>query len=411
MNSITDERVKKLYNITNEYTNTLCSISEAFDDNYYIIQQKRVKSSLDLSKFLKRNKIKTVEDLFKNPVNVKKWKDLKKSKERSALAYEILPQSFFVSLVSRYDVLIGQLIKFIYDVNPQKLYDSNNTITYRELFNINDLNKIKEQLLENKIDNILRKSHVEQINDLSNLIEGTPLSKVSFWHDFVEMTQRRNLFVHCKGVVSSQYVSECQKQGCKVKEKIGDVLSANDDYFKKAYFVFTSMGIMLSQVIARKLLIDLVGEIDTVLNSVIYEIISEKKYNIAIELSKFATARDTKHNNRLDEVYFILNYAQAYKWNGNEEKCKEILDSYDFSAMKPDILIAKYALEDDEENVISSMRLIGKSSVIMTEEAYITWEIFREMRKRKKYRETFEKIFQKPFNDNPFIDDKDLSLE
>ena len=171
------------------------------------------------------------------------------------------------------------------------------------------------------------------------------------------------------------------------------------------------MGVMLSQVIARKLINNSINEIDSVLNNVIYEAICEKNYNIAIELSAFATAKSTKHANRLDEVYFVLNYAQAFKWNGNEEKCKEILMGYDFSAMTNDILVAKYALEDDVEKVISSMISIGNTSRIMTEEAFVNWEIFREMRKNKDYRKTFEEIFQKPFNDDSFIEDKDISLE
>ena len=411
MDPITDTRVQELYFITDEYVNAISSINEAFNDNYDILQHNKEKSTKELATFLKKNNIGTIEDLRKVPANVKKWKNLKKIKERSIMASELLPQSFFVSIVSKYDVLIGQLIKFIYRVDAKKLYESDSAISYRELFKINDLNKIKELLIDSRIDTILRKSHTEQIKDLSKLVDGTTLSKVSFWCEFVEMTQRRNLFVHSKGIVSSQYIAECQKEKCKVAVGIGSTLSVDDIYFKRAYFVFYCMGVMLSQVIARELLNDSINEIDSVLNNIIYEAICENKYDIAIELSAFATAKETKHASRLDEVYFVLNYAQAHKWSGNEEKCMEILKSYDFSAMTNDILVAKYALENDEDNVVSSMKLIGNSSRIMTEEAYVTWEIFREMRKRKKYRETFEEVFQRPFNDVPIIDDKDVSLE
>lgn len=410
MDTITDTRVEQLFIITDEYINAISSINESFNENYSLLQKKVSQSTQELAKFLKKNKISTIDDLRKVPANVKKWKELKKAKERANLAFNLLPQSFFVSIISQYDVLIGQLIKFIYYVNPNKFYESGNSISYHELFKINDLNKIKEQLVDNKIDSTLRKSHVEQIYDLSKLIDDTPLSKVSFWCDFVEMTQRRNLFVHNKGKISSQYISECLKEKCSIEDEIGKYLSVDDKYFNNAYFVFFCMGIMLSQVISRKLITDSINEIDSVLNNVIYEAICEGKYKIAIELSEFAIAKSTRHANRLDEVYFVLNFAQAYKWDGNEEKCKEILINYDFSAMTNDILVAKYALEDNLENVISAMKSIGNKSSIMTEEAFVTWEIFREMRKKRVYQDTFEEIFQKPFNDS-FLEKEEFSLE
>lgn len=411
MDSITDTRVLKLSEITDEYVNAISSINDSFADNYSILQEKASKTTQELANFLKRNKISTIEDLRKNPANVKKWRELKKAKERAFSALELLPQSFFVSVISQYDVLIGQLVKFIFYVNPDKFYELESSISYHELFTINDIDKIKEQIVDNKIDSTLRKSHVEQIKDLSKLIDDTPLSKVNFWCDFVEMTQRRNLFVHNKGIVSSQYISECKKEKCDCNENIGNKLLVDDKYFNNAYFVFFCMGIMLSQVIVRKLISGAINEIDTILNNVIYDAICEKKYNIAIELSAFATAKSTKHANRLDEVYFILNYAQAYKWNGDEEECKKILSAFDFSAMVHDILVAKYALEDDVENVISSMKAIGSKSRIMTEEAFVTWEIFREVRKKKEFHKAFEEVFNKPYNDAPFIEDEEQLLE
>lgn len=219
MDLITDTRVQELFYITDEYVNAISSINEAFNDNYGILHRNKEKSTKELANFLKKNKIETIDDLRKVPANVKKWKNLKKIKERSIIASELLPQSFFVSIVSQYDVLIGQLIKFIYRVDTKKLYESDSAISYRELFKINDLNKIKELLIDSRIDTILRKSHTEQIKDLSKLVDGTTLSKVSFWCEFVEMTQRRNLFVHSKGIVSSQYISECQKENVKWQNK------------------------------------------------------------------------------------------------------------------------------------------------------------------------------------------------
>jgi len=79
--------------------------------------------------------------------------------------------------------------------------------------------------------------------------------------------------------------------------------------------------------------------------------------------------------------------------------------------MTNDILVAKQALEDNEEAVVDLMKKVGNTSQIMTEEAYITWEIFREMRKKRLFRETFEQVFLKPFNEDPIIDNENIALE
>lgn len=211
------------------------------------------------------------------------------------------------------------------------------------------------------------------------------------------MTQRRNLFVHCNGIVSEQYIKECEEEKCSTISNLGDVLAVDQAYFLKAYFVFYCMGVMLSQVISRKLLGDsLAGELDSVLNNIIYESIVDEDYDIAIELSKFAVSKNmTSHRSRLDSMYFILNHAQAYKWSGNQEKCLQTLKDFDFTAVKDDILIAKYALEDNEEKVIELMKSIGRKSDIMNEEAYATWEIYKKIRDLESFKNCFESVFGK----------------
>ncbi len=416
MNLITDTRILKIRNIINEYTTTLNSIYDTFFINYDILSDKKKKAKSSVKDFLKKYKIQNDNDLHRNikqhPENAKIVKSLLREDQRSEMAYRVMPQSFFVSIISQFDVLVGQLIRFIFGINPNKLFESDATITLRDLFKINDIEKVKERLVNDKIDTILRKSHTDQVYELSKLVDNTPLHKVDFWCDFIEMTQRRNLFVHNKGVVSEQYLLECKKGNCNINCNIGDTLYIDDLYFKNTYFVFYCMGTLLSQVIVRKILSNSnLSEIDNVLNNIIYESICEGKYDIAIELSKFALEKSTKHANRLDEVYFVLNYAQSFKWNGDSKKCGEILKEYDFSAMTPDILVAKYALESDIEKVACTMKQIGDTSNIMTKESYVTWEIFKEMREKKEFKAAYYEVFNESFPDDGCFDIEDLSID
>lgn len=407
MDNIKDPRIECLRNIIQEYINAISCIGDSFSEINGILVKKHIDSRNNMFRFLLS--LGTISDendliskLESKPSYSKEFHNLDKNIERSRQAVNILPQSMFISIVSQFDVLTAQLIRFIYLSFENKLLEIEGQIQYRDVFKIGDIEKIKEKLISDKIDSILRNKHSEQIRFIGGLI-GVTLDKSDLWCDFIEMTQRRNLFVHCKGVVSSQYIDECRKEKCKIDGSLlGKTLNVDKDYFSLSFFVFYCIGVMTSQIILRKLLgkdNTLLEQIDTILNNIIYEAICEKKYDIAIKLSEFALNPIIKHANRQDEKFFVLNYAQAYKWIGDKEKCMEILKNHDFSESKEDILVAKYALEDDINNVIKSMKSLGDTSEIMNDVAYSTWEIFKEMREKDVFKNTFEEIFKKPLLD------------
>jgi hypothetical protein len=87
---------------------------------------------------------------------------------------------------------------------------------------------------------------------------------VPFWKEFIEITQRRNLLVHCKGCVSEQYIQKCKDVGINQLPCKGDNLTVDENYFNKAYYIFYVMGVLLSQVVTRHLLRkeNVLGEID-----------------------------------------------------------------------------------------------------------------------------------------------------
>lgn len=395
MENLTDTRVERMSDIIEDYINCLNSIKETFTSNFNILKRVEIIAKKSLKSFISKNDI-NIEDIDSiSPLQAKELKTIIKRIERTELAAVIFPQSMLVALVSQYDYLIGQLVQWIYSVNPDSFNESGSQISYKELFSYNDINAIREKFLQDKVETILRKSHEEQIDDLQKLSGVKHLKGVTFWKEFIEITQRRNLLVHCKGIVSHQYIQKCNDVGVNPLPSVGETLIVDDSYFAKAYHIFYSMGVMLSQVIMRHLLgkDKVLGEIDTILNHNIYDALEEENYDLAIELSKFALADSTKHSCRLDEVYFVLNYAQAYKWKGDQSKCNKVLSDFDFSAMTSDILVAKYALEDDINSVVEHMKKAGNNSKVMTKDAYVSWVIFKGIREMDEFKDAYKEIF------------------
>ncbi len=119
MENITDTRVSLLNNIINDYISSITCIKETFNDSWDFTLNKTNQTTESYNKFLTKNSIKTVADLIAVPSNIKTYKQLRKKKSRAKQSFEIIPQSLFVSMISKYDVLIGKLLTFIYKVDNQ----------------------------------------------------------------------------------------------------------------------------------------------------------------------------------------------------------------------------------------------------------------------------------------------------
>ncbi len=93
----------------------------------------------------------------------------------------------------------------------------------------------------------------------------------------------------------------------------------------------------------------------------------------------------------------ILNKAQAYKWNGQDEECKEVINSIDWSASEERFKIAVAVLNDDFCKAAEIMKKIGVNGSL-NKAAYREWPIFKEFRKSEKFIEAFEGVFEEKFD-------------
>jgi hypothetical protein len=131
---------------------------------------------------------------------------LVKSASRSTLGYKLVPRSFVVSLVSEFDALLGRFLQRLFRVRPELLSDSGRSFTLSELVQLGSVEATIEFILSKEIETVIRKSHAEQFEWLESRF-GVPLRKdLAIWPTFIELTERRNLYVHNNGVVSAQYL-------------------------------------------------------------------------------------------------------------------------------------------------------------------------------------------------------------
>lgn len=331
------------------------------------------------------------------------WREFQKKerrKFRAERALTLVPPSYLISMVSLYDQFYAGLVRLIYRIEPEKLKESQKPFYYRDLCDFTSVQEVKVQIIEETIDKKMRESHVEQIEWLAGAMDLKTLKKFHEWPAFVELTERRNLFVHSDGVVSQQYIDVCKSENALLKGvSKGQQLTVDREYFEYAYKILYIVGIKLTQMLAHtvydKQYPNDYASIDSILISNVYELIAEGLYDVAISVSAFVHDDDylsSKHTAH-DKCYILLNYAQAYKWNGQPEKCMKLLEEADCTTWRDELLIPKFTLEEKYDLVYEKMRAMGDTSNVLTPENYRQWPIFKELRKEAEFAVVFKEVF------------------
>ncbi|MGD0513083.1 MAG: hypothetical protein ABSA29_07265, partial [Terriglobales bacterium] len=156
---------------------------------------------------------------------------------RAETAREIVPRSFVVSLISQYDAFLGSLVRAIFNNRPEMLKASGLTLSFSQLSEFSSIDSARDYILEKEVENLLRGSHSEQFDWMENKFDVKLRKDLPVWPTFVEVAERRNLFVHCDGHVSSQYLRVCQEQKAPLETStvLGSKLGVSPAYFESAY--------------------------------------------------------------------------------------------------------------------------------------------------------------------------------
>ncbi len=142
-----------------------------------------------------------------------------------------------------------------FGIKPELLKSSDRELTFSQLSDFGSIEEAKEYLLEKEVETLLRRNHSEQFDWLENKFAIKLRVDLPIWPTFIEVTERRNLFVHSDGVVSRQYLKVCREHGVSLgaETKQGLRLDVPHPYFRLAYEALFEIGVKLGQVLWRKL--------------------------------------------------------------------------------------------------------------------------------------------------------------
>ncbi len=317
-----------------------------------------------------------------------------KRTQKASIAKKLVARSFIVSVVSQYDAFVGSIIKTLFVNKPDTLNVSEKQLTFSELMSFGSIEAATEHIIEKEIETVLRKSHSEQFDWLGNKFGVKLRENLHVWPDFIELTQRRNLFVHADGLVSQQYISVCEENNCYDKDTLqrGSELAVDYEYFAKSHDSIFEISVKLAHVLWRKVLPEQRHDADINLNKIGYELLVGKKYKLSHKVFDFAVNTLKKYSSEEMRLTFIINLAQSLKWGGDDRGSLKLINAQDWSATMESFKLCQNVLLSNFAEAKVLMLKIGAEGSISKRD-YCTWPIFQEFRVSTEFQSTFESLF------------------
>lgn len=337
------------------------------------------------------------------PALFHEYKAIRRRLDRATIASKVVAHSSVVSLVSLCDSFLGGLLRACLHLRPELLNASDRTLTLKDLQEFESIDAAREFIVEKEVETVIRKSHLEQFEWMENRFGVKLREGLEVWPAFVEVTERRNLLVHCGGVVSSHYLSMCRQHKVDGQAPgVGTELNVTRAYLTSAYECAVEVGVKLAHVLWRKLARsdEEVANADNSLNLLCLDLMTQGRNGLARRLLDFATCVLKRWSTEINRLLFVVNRAQAHKWQNDEEACQKILREEDWSAVGDKLSLGVAVLRGDFASAVELMRKTANTPD-MPKEAYRQWPIFKEFRRSPEFAKAYKDIFGDDFADVP----------
>ena len=357
----------------------------------YIDSAKKLRSDIEgHQKILEKE-----EDENTRILVIKEFRKTIRAAERlsSSSPVATLEKSLFISLFSIFDKFVGDLVAVLYNKNPDLYKNINKELSLSEALKYDSMDELRQVFLDKEIEAIRRKSYADQFKDLESKFS-IKLTQFDEWPYFIECSQRRNLFTHCDGIVSKQYLDVCREAGCKPKEerKVGDQLEIGAKYLFQSYMLVAQVGVMLGQTLWRKTLENELEQADTHLSRIVFDYLHMEHWGNAILISKFAHELPKISTDQMERI-FSVNHAIALNAMDKRKAAKAILDKKDWSATTYDFKLAYSILTNDYTEAEAIMCKLGKEGELINELSYHDWPLFREFRDSMQFFRGYEQVY------------------
>lgn len=305
-----------------------------------------------------------------------------------------LPKISIIGIISSYDAILSDLLRVIFKKKPEIIFTSDREVKFSDLIGLGSLEAIRDSIISNEIEGVIRNSHHDQFSWMEKKFGMKLREGLEVWPNFIELCERRNLLTHTGGVVSEQYIKNCDQHGKKTSHKLGDKLEVDIEYLTSAIDIVSEVGYKLIHTMWRKFLPDDRELADSVLNETGMNLIAVREYKLAQDLLRFGVGQ-RQHSTDLIKRMMIVNLANASKLDGQKDQCEAALSSQDWSATSYQFQICVAAVRNDFEEVKRLLKL-GGGAIEITPSDFRDWPVFKDARNDPEIQIVFKEVFGEP---------------
>ena len=307
-------------------------------------------------------------------------------------AEKLFEKQLVVTLVSRFDEFLGKILKLILEKNPEWVISDDKTISYKDLIALKSVDKAIQGIIYKEVEDLLRDSHEKQIQYIDDKLKLGIKENFSKLKEFLEVAERRNLFVHTGGTVSSQYIDKCRSFGCKVESTLGDKLGSNIEYFNSAFLVYFEIGLRIGQASYRRVFEDEIEIADQALNNLAVKFMNLGEYSLAETITEFDLAIPEKLRSSDTEFLYFAKINRAVSQKFQEKDFEKGLSEDPWKVFHPKYALSIHVLREEYSAAAKLMKSDEiKSSV--GQGGLRAWPVFKLFRETDEFKESYKEIY------------------
>ena len=322
-----------------------------------------------------------------------KLKDIEESRKAvsiSVYTMNTMYNNILISILIEFENLITRIFEKIITKYPDA-YLSDTNVSYAKIIKAQDIEQIKEKIISEEVNLIMRESIFKWINILEKKHNINISLENQYTKKFIEAYLRRNIIVHNESKINNDYINGMKSIGEVIPEKmIKKRLICTEEYINRVI----DSSIYLIIYFINQILPLFKEENENFTNAILnmgFEKIKNEEYDLAREI--FRLLKDNKTLDQQTKVYSMINYWQTYKWDNKYDEIKSEIEKFDISAYEELIKLAVYALKDDYEKIEEILNYEFNEEK-QNEELALELEdfpVFKQLRKQKFYNKLKEK--------------------
>lgn len=306
---------------------------------------------------------------------------------------ELMPPAILLSMVATFDSLMSDLVRAILLKQPNRIESSSRTLTVKEILLMDNFDDVRNKVLDDEIDNLMRGSHDEQVSYIESNFSVKIRDTYDRWPEFIEIFERRNLAAHGNMVVNRRYLQNCaQHGGCVDGIEIGDTLELTPKYLSDTADLLLEFVLLSLIVLWRKSSPTESKKAVESFGDELYELIRDGRAGPASRLLDFVL---NKQPRVVDDVYFkimTINLSIATIKNGDKKGGIAVLDKTDWSASSDEFKICEAAIREQLDEVLNLMPIVVQGNKAGAQE-FREWPAFDWVRSEPRFKESFKTLF------------------